>query len=86
MSAIHAVVERTNWALLKDQKLAFLETMQVVENDEKEARAHGRLAESEALKERLLHLEGILNWMDEIQDAAEKEGCPVEWLTEGDDE
>lgn len=61
------IMARTNWALLAQQKLALLA---VLREDREDA----------ALEERL---EGILNWIDAIQDAAEADGYAVVWLKGG---
>jgi hypothetical protein len=34
---------------------------------------------------RFEELEGLLNWIDSIQEAAEDAGFPVVWLTTGED-
>lgn len=57
--------------LLRDQKGALLKAItQIDKTDEGAADL----------------LEGLVCWMDAIQDAAEAEGHPVEWLTETETE
>lgn len=54
-------LQRTNWPLFAQQKASLV----------------GLLNDKTVTPERLEHLEGILNWIDVVQDAADGEGLPV---------
>lgn len=73
MDNLKAAFDNTDWALLKTQKLALVETLNQFDTmvDARVATATDRL-----------HLDGILNWMDALQDAAELDGYPVQFLDE----
>lgn len=60
------VMDRTNWKMLAKQKLSLVELL-----------FGERLAPPEQE-----HLQGILHWIDALQDAAEIDGFPVVFLTE----
>jgi hypothetical protein len=64
MPDIHDVLHHTDWKMLADQKLALLTAMRVADE-------HGADTKS---------LEGLLNWIDAIQEAASSDGYPVVWL------
>lgn len=66
MHSTKAVFDRIDWELLRDQKLVLF-----------------KLLTADLLSERVEeNLNGILNLIDAIQDAAEKDGFPVVFLTE----
>jgi hypothetical protein len=58
-------MSKTDWKLLSQQKLTLVTLLSMP----------NRLIDSE--KE---PLEGLLNWIDSVQDAAEEDGFPVVWL------
>jgi hypothetical protein len=64
---VHTALGLTDWKLFAAQKLALIEAIKVV--DEHAYRKH---------LDQLL--QGLLAWVDAIQDAAEKEGHEVVWL------
>lgn len=69
-SNVDVAIRRTNWKLLAKQKQALIHVLHVAEQDN-----FTTIEEDNALT-------GILNWIDEIQDAAEKDGYPVVFLGE----
>jgi hypothetical protein len=70
MIIVKTVLEKTDWHMLRDQKLALL-----------------RLLNAEILDESVAsHLNGLLNWIDSLQDAAEHEGYPVIFMSENVDQ
>lgn len=62
---ISNTMSKTDWKLLSQQKLTLVTLLSMP----------NRLIDSE--KE---PLEGLLNWIDSVQDAAEEDGFPVVWL------
>lgn len=56
----------TNWRLLAEQKASLVKL----------------IASEDATAWADEHLQGILHWIDALQDAAEKDGFPVVFLTE----
>jgi hypothetical protein len=64
MKHLMDVLNRTDWAMLAQQKVALVTAVQ------------------EELLKPTEYGDGLLNWIDAIQDAAEKEGYPVVFLTE----
>lgn len=64
MKIAHAM-SQTDWKLLKEQKQCLVQLL--VEPN--------RLFPNEQTA-----LQGLLNWIDAVQDAAEIDGFPVEWL------
>ena len=64
MDATSEVYRKTNWKLLSQQKLALMQAIDLCGPSVEMATA----------------LNGILNWIDALQDAAEIEGYPVVWL------
>ena len=74
---INEVLEKTDWEQLANQKRLLL---RAIEAEEK--RAATRAAYGAEPGEATDELEGLLNWIDALQDAAEDAGYPVVWLTE----
>lgn len=66
-TTVREVLQGTNWTALKDQKLELLSAIQDAEDAGEDATRKV--------------LEGLLNWIDSLQDASHAEGYPVEFLT-----
>lgn len=66
MMDVRTTLHRTDWAMLAKQKRLLLEIQ-----------AHTTLYDDQRDA-----IDGIINWIDAIQDAAENEGYPVVFLTE----
>jgi hypothetical protein len=71
MTNLEGAFHKVDWALLAQQKLTLLRTINLV-----------ALNGSDMAN----NLTGILNLLDAVQDAAEKDGFPVVFLTADDDE
>lgn len=67
---VTAVLDRTDWAMLRDQKQRLVETIAKLEKSRFPHAPRDQL------------LEGLLNFLDALQDAAEIDGYPVVFLTE----
>lgn len=65
MTALDRTLEQTDWPLLSRQKLTLLKLMST----------------EDATAWADEHLQGLLNWIDAVQDAAEKDGFPVVFLS-----
>lgn len=63
---INDVLAHTDWELLAQQKATLVQCLNA----------------REWSQETTAHLDGILNWIDALQDAAENDGYPVRWLDE----
>ena len=68
MRKVRATFDGTNWALLADQKQALVEAMGLIENIDPDLDLYEKQIEL---------LEGLLNWIDALQDSAEEAGFPV---------
>jgi len=64
---IAEVFKRTDWPLLAEQKLALLAVIRLA--DEHGASSH-----------LVAPLDGLLHWIDALQEAAHAAGYPVVWL------
>jgi hypothetical protein len=80
---IHDVMSRTDWHLLSQQKLTVLKFLTEI-STENALRGHymSLIPEDENLISLEHHLQGLLNWIDAIQDGAQSAGLPVVWLSE----
>lgn len=65
---VEAVLERTDWKAFKTQKADLLAAMDYAAQLNRPRTLDG--------------LQGLLNWLDALQDAAEIDGYPVVFLTE----
>lgn len=71
------VMETTDWQLLAAQKLALLKAIEDIEVEKAAPTSVHMLGEAEPGM-----LEGLVNWIDALQDAAREAGMPVVFLTE----
>jgi HSP20 family molecular chaperone IbpA len=69
MDPTERVFSYTDWAMLAKQKLALLQAIDT----------------AQATGDDTVPLHGILNWIDNLQDAAKEEGYPVVFLTEDEE-
>lgn len=67
-------LNKINWPLLANQKLALLTTIDRAEHDDNDL----ALIPPEAQE----NLSGLVNLIDALQDLAEEQGLPVVWLEE----
>lgn len=75
-SSVTYVMINTDWELLSRQKLMLLQAMRIVDDA---VTANPDLQTQE-------YLDGLLNWIDAVQDAADKDGHPVVWLQSEEEE
>jgi len=65
---------RTDWASLAQQKLALINTISMLRAAKAYATVYGGTLDAKTLVD---HLDGLLNWVDMIQDGADAAGHPV---------
>lgn len=70
---VNQALGRTDWKLLAQQKLALVNSIPAV-----------ILAITRDAHKQVELIDGLLNWIDAIQDAAEGEGFPVVFLEDDD--
>lgn len=69
LEKVSEVLDRTDWALLRDQKGALLDLLWSQRDELPEPK-----------------WTGLIDWLDELQDAAYDDGYPVVFMTEDDEE
>lgn len=77
---ITAVLEQTDWALLASQKAVLVETIEHLRLAVQVHTSGHQPVAAARTQEQVDALDGVLNWLDNVQDAAAGEGHPVVFL------
>ncbi|MBZ9714459.1 hypothetical protein [Deinococcus multiflagellatus] len=80
MSAVHAVLARTDWLTLREQKTELVEQLERLRGDIELLKGPlHHLEDAACRKAEAGRLEGLLAWINAVQDAAEQDLFPVNW-------